>query len=1039
MCAETENYRQSEKFTQMVCVDNDLCGLYNGIEKICAKMANASKGEDGMKKKSRIFRIMISCCIVASVLWSAAAALGNEKVDSVWGKYLPAGGQIDDTAIEEIRQWLSVEQNSEVRSGFVAASLIVENARSLVGKYPYVYGGESPEEGGFDCTGLVWYVYNRMSGVDITLAQAGRSKSALAAAGEMIMDTDDFLPGDVVQFTYAHVAIYVGDGRVVHARTTGTLVQETELDTSKVAYAIRYPGVSQNVVVASGECGENVSWVVREDGILTISGKGAMDDYSCKFGSKGELISTAPWADIGLAIRGVLIEEGVTAIGKYAFYNSQALLAVQIAESVNSIGAWAFSGCTALEGVWIPGKVSALEDGVFYGCTALRQISLHDGVTRIGGAAFYGCENLQELPLPASLRTIGECAFLRCTKLRSIEIPEGVTEIALWTFNACTSLEMVAIPRSVTKIGEWAFYGCEALVSVNYGGSQGRWESIEVGENNEALKNAEISFALAFDAPVVTISNNASTGKIVLTWDAIEGAQQYEVWRSKNKNGVYSRIWSGKGTKLTNSSAVAGETFYYQVRAVAGDAVGDFSDAKMRTCDLARTDLTVSTDEISGKLDLSWGAIEGATHYEVYRAVSGSGEYAKITTTADAMFTDTSAAAGVSYDYKVRAIIEGKSAATGAYSKIAGGRCICAQVEVKASNVTTSGKVKLTWDAVDGATHYEVWRSESKNGTYKKLSTTSKTSFINTSAQTGKTYYYKVRAIVDGEDLAAGLYSAIVSRACDCAQVTVTASNVTFSGKIKLTWGAVDGATHYEIWRSTKKDGTYEMIATTSETSLTNTVVEVGKTYYYKVRALVDGKSSATGAYSAIVSRTCDCAQVEVKASNVASGGKVKLTWGAVEGATHYEVWRSESKNGTFEKLTATNLTSVTDTWADAGVTYYYKVRALVEGKSAAAGAYSKVVARTCDLARPNVTVKLSSKGKPALTWDAVVGATQYEVWRATEKDGTYTKLWTGTATKFTNTGAKNGVTYYYKVRALCENSAATSAFSTVQSIRAGK
>ena len=128
----------------------------------------------------------------------------------------------------------------------VSAATIVSNAKSLVDQYPYVWGGESPEEGGFDCTGLVWYVYNKMSGVNITLSQAGRSKSALASAGTKITGISNFLPGDIVQFDYAHVAIYIGDNTIIEASKPGTRIRYRTINSySQVSYAIRLSSVTQ--------------------------------------------------------------------------------------------------------------------------------------------------------------------------------------------------------------------------------------------------------------------------------------------------------------------------------------------------------------------------------------------------------------------------------------------------------------------------------------------------------------------------------------------------------------------------------------------------------------------------------------------------------------------------------------------------------------------------------------------------------------------------------------------------------------------------
>ena len=540
----------------------------------------------------------------------------------------------------------------------------------------------------------------------------------------------------------------------------------------------------------------------------------------------------------------------------------------------------------------------------------------------------------------------------------------------------------------------------------------------------------------------LTATNVASSGKIKLTWDTVDGATHYEVWRSKSETGTYTKIYTTAGTSLTNTSTVAGVTYYYKVRAIISgneEATGAYSSVVSRVCDCAQvTGLTATNVESSGKIKLTWNKVDGATHYELYRSTSKTGTYTKIYTTAGTSLTNTSTEAGVTYYYKVRAIISGNAEATGAYSSVVSRACDCAQVTgLTATNVESSGKIKLTWNKVDGATHYELYRSTSKTGTYKKIYTTAGTSLTNTSTEAGVTYYYKVRAIIDGKSSAAGAYSAIVSRACDCAKVTgLTATNVESSGKIKLTWNKVDGATHYELYRSTSKTGTYKKIYTTAGTSLTNTSTEAGVTYYYKVRAIVDGKASATGAYSDVVSRACDCAKVTgLTATNVASSGKIKLTWNAVAGADKYEVYRSTSKTGTYTKIYTTAGTSLTNTSTEAGVTYYYKVRAIVDGKASATGAYSEIVSRTCDLARPTVSISLNSKGKPVLTWDAVSGAVKYEVYRSTSENGTYTRFYTTTGTKYTNSSAETGVTYYYKVKAIASDSAANSAYSSVQHI----
>lgn len=354
---------------------------------------------------------------------------------------------------------------------------------------------------------------------------------------------------------------------------------------------------------------------------------------------------------------------------------------------------------------------------------------------------------------------------------------------------------------------------------------------------------------------------------------------------------------------------------------------------------------------------------------------------------------------------------------------------------VTASNNATTGKPRLTWKAVDGATKYQVYRSTSKNGSYILALTTTGTSYTNTAAAVGGTYYYKVRAV--GFDGKAGPFSEIKTRTCDCASPVVTSGNNATTGKVTLKWDAVDGAKSYEVYWSASLDGTYTKLITTKNTGITNTSAKAGKTYYYKVRALATSKTAANSAYTRVGPVVCKCANPVVTLGNKATTGKVTLKWAAVSGATKYEVWRATGSKGTYTKIFTTKYTNVTNTTSKAGYTYYYKVKAICDTNTDANSGFSSVKYRVCDCASPVIKASLSN-GHPRLTWDKVDGATSYTVYRATTSNGTYSKLITTQNTAVTNTSAKAGTTYYYKVVANCDrSSAATSAYSNVVHILA--
>ena len=255
------------------------------------------------------------------------------------------------------------------------------------------------------------------------------------------------------------------------------------------------------------------------------------------------------------------------------------------------------------------------------------------------------------------------------------------------------------------------------------------------------------------------------------------------------------------------------------------------------------------------------------------------------------------------------------------------------------------------------------------------------------------------------------------------------------TGKPYIKWAAVAGASKYEVYRSGSKDGTYTLLGTTTATNYTDNKANAGYIYYYKVKAV--NANSIKSNYSATVAATCHCARPVVKPDYLISTGKPYIKWTAVSGASKYYVYRSGSSNGTYKYVGTTTATNYTDNKANAGYTYYYKVKAVSKVSSGANSYYSVVIGATCHCARPSVKIT-TSNGSPRLTWNAVAGANKYYIYRSTEANGTFEYLYSTKNLFYTNKSAEAGTTYYYKVKAVSKvKSTANSAFSTVVSIRA--
>ena len=804
---------------------------------------------------------------------------------------------------------------------------------------------------------------------------------------------------------------------------------------------------------ASGTCGENLTWSLTDDGILTISGEGAMENYEFT-----DLIQ--PWRDCQENILSVVLEYGVTTIGEAAFHNCENLISVTIPGSVTIIGSCAFNGCKALTSIAIP-----------------------DSTTYIGSLAFAGCNSLTEMQIPEGVTTIGQMAFSPCESLVSVTIPGSVTTISMEAFSYCSALQEITFLGNAPSIGDWAFHNVTA--TAYYPAGNATWTADVMQDYDGTIT------WVSYDPNVIASGTCGEALTWVLTKDGAltisgEGAMDdYPELESAPWVTLAEQITSicvNDGVTAIGNCAFSGLTNVTSVRiAPTVSHIGDFAFhycVRLPEITIPDTVVTVGQDAFLFCTGLETAKLSAAMTeiplgmFEQCCNLKNVTIGEKTTRIGDYAFLACGDMPSITVPASVREIGEGAFMSSGLKKLVFQGSApvigelafavVTAEIQypaddaswtsdmmqdyggtitwvgvsdkpaapaVKVSNVASTGKIKLTWNKVEGAAKYEVYRStDNKNWTLLKSLTG--TSLTNTSAVAGKLYYYYVVAI-DARGNTSDA-SAVVSRRCDLSQPEITLSNVASTGKVKISWKKIEGAVKYEVYRSTDNVNWARLITTTG-TSVTNTSAVAGKLYYYKVRAIATN-SGANSAYSAAKSIRCDLARPSISSLTIiASTGKIKIRWGAVEDAVKYELYCS-TDNKSWKKLTTTTGTTINHNSAVAGTRYYYKVRAIASN-SGANSAYSEVKNGYCDLARPTLTVTLNSSDKPYLTWTKSAGAVNYNVYRST--DGTTWKLLkTTTGTKLTNTSAKSGTTYYYKVRAIASVSNANSAYSAVEKVR---
>ena len=296
-------------------------------------------------------------------------------------------------------------------------------------------------------------------GYDATCTETGLSDGRHCSVCEQILEKQEVIPafGHDIAKTEAAEPTYwaVGNNAYYTCSRCGKTFKDANGETETT---VEDETLAVLPSIAHGTCGDNLTWVLTEDGTLTISGSGEMENYTDS--------SVAPWYSNRTKILSAVVEPGVESVGNYAFYACLKLASVSLPDGVKRIGPSAFQDCTRLTAAEIPDGVTSIGYRAFYGCSGLTSVTIPEGVTSIGSSAFSGCRSLTSVTIPEGVTSIDYYTFEDCSSLTSVTIPESVTSIGNSAFSGCSGLTSVTIPEGVTSIGSSAFSGCRSLTSV---------------------------------------------------------------------------------------------------------------------------------------------------------------------------------------------------------------------------------------------------------------------------------------------------------------------------------------------------------------------------------------------------------------------------------------------------------------------------------------------------------------------------------------------------------------------------------------------
>lgn len=459
--------------------------------------------------------------------------------------------------------------------------------------------------------------------------------------------------------------------------------------------------------------------------------------------------------------------------------------------------------------------------------------------------------------------------------------------------------------------------------------------------NTMLSPNTDGKCLLRLKAPSLTSQTNTDEG-VKLAFGKPYGTENYDVARKSADGGSWVTITDGSSkvkisSPFVDKTAVLGESYYYRVRAVGYYLGEDGVKTRVRSvwANFAEPITRLVSPEVTAKnkttgVGVTWDAVPGAVNYAVLRKTE-TGSWIKKAVTASTSWVDTEALSGRTYQYKVRCVDASGENYTSPNPTVVTTHTFMAAPKIVSSSNLADG-LSISWNEVDGAASYIVFRKTSTGTSWVNKGTVTGTSFTDTSVKSGSSYYYTLRA-VNENGVESARYTTVELRTYIGMPTPVSAVNgpegVTF------TWEAPNGAEYFRVLRKYGDNGAWTKKEVVHGTSFTDVNVISGAAYHYTVRPVDPSGENYIGPRDGVGVRTFFLRQPKLKSAESADGG-VLVRYSTVAGADRYEILRSEG-GGAFAVIgsAAKGVGEYLDTTAVFDTEYVYTVRAVSDAENA--------------------------------------------------------------------------------------------------------
>lgn len=589
------------------------------------------------------------------------------------------------------------------------------------------------------------------------------------------------------------------------------------------------------------------------------------------------------------SIENVEIPSNVKYIESSIFEECTNLRSVNIQKGITNIPTEMFYGCSNLESITIPSSVTAIGPGAFEDCTNLKNITIPSSVTDIGAYSFMGCSILNDVVLPPNLNYLGECSFKRCSSLEEIEIPMTMWRIRGWTFDECTSLKKIIIPYTIKEI-ESSFENISSdLIVYTMKDSYAHIYAINNDYNFEFYTNPISSCSITGITDLIYSGYNLTqNAKVKYGGYTLENGTDYTVDYTNNLNSGTASIsitgkyaFSGTITKQFNIrpenlsnctiSNIKNQTYtgnkIYPSITIKNKNMTLVNGIDYTVSYINNTEIGTATVEITGKgnytgtVRKNFNIIPRDISKCIVSSISNqlyTGKTIKPSITVKegnkTLKNGADYNIGYSNNKKVGTAtltISGK----GIYSNTKTIKFKIVQPTSLKIKSKSTDSIKLSWKKANGASGYEIYSYNYSKKKWNYVKKVTSSTYTIKKLKIGSKYKYRIRAYKNENGKKQyGAYTSSVKTTLKLSNTNIT-SITTKSKKANLKWKKVSGASGYEVYMATRRNGKYTKVTTTSSVKYTKKNLRKNKTYYFKIRTYkkVNGKKKYSS-YSSIKS-----------------------------------------------------------------------------------------------------------------------------------------------------------------------------------------